>query len=198
MQEEIEKNNKNIDSAFEPVVPRVPMSKFIRELFLNRHIPLSHTLERVGLDMINNDNEYNRERWCELKRIEDSIENLKEYEKQVTISYDNIMRGIAKKQERLYEEKRNIEKGIEENYAELIAQDIDNAKEELSEKISICANKVLQSELNNTRIILKKISLSDVESICNKHNVTPVMVLRFIDSEHITKYFDKDCQEYSR
>lgn len=184
--------------AFEPVVPRVPMPKFLRELFLNRNIPLSHTLERIGLDMINDDKEYNREIWCELKRIEDSIENLKEYEKQVTKDYDRIMRSIATKQEKLYEEKKNIENGIEKNYAEMVAQDIDKARVELSHEISLCAKKVLQSELNNTRIVLKKISLNDVESICSKHNVTPQMVLRFIDSDHIMKYFDKDCQTYCR
>jgi len=198
MKEEIEKNNKNIDSAFEPVVPRVPMANFVRNIFSNRNIPLNHTLERVAFDMINDDEEYNRERWCELKRIEDSIENLKEYEKQVTKGYDNIMRGIAKKQKELYEEKKNLENGVVIDYNEKVAQDIDKARVELSHEISICAQKKVSREYDDIRIKLKKISLNDVKSICRKYDVTPVMVLRFIDSDHIREYFDKDCQKYYR
>ena len=198
MKEEIKNFVNQNDTSFEPVVPRVPMANFVRNIFSNRKIPLNHTLERVAFDMINDDEEYNRERWCELKRIEDSIENLKEYEKQVTKGYDNIMRGIAKKQKELYEEKKNLENGVVIDYNEKVAQDIDKARVELSHEISVCAQKKVSREYDDIRIKLKKISLNDVKSICKKYDVTPVMVLRFIDSDHIREYFDKDCQKYYR
>ena len=178
-----------------PKAPRVPLKNYLYDIFKQYHLPLSHVLERRALDIISDDNEYNKELWCEIHLIEDQLNNLDDIEKELTKSYDTHMRKIVEKRKTLFEKQEVLKNGVEKSFGEKVARDIKDAIEELVvEYVAPQGKKQLESD----RYRVQRISFDTVEEVCIKHDVTPRMVLPLMDSRQIKDFFDKDCQRYRR
>lgn len=163
------------------------ISKDAYDVYNKKGIRISHFLERRAMGLLKNNTMLNDEIWQEMKLKENQIKFYEEQKRILDKKIDKLKQSLGELRE---EFKTEIDKEVFYN--------IKNAQHEINTKIGEEREKRRKSDIENIHYTYQRIPIEDILKICEKHGISPKLVLPEIDSNTRESFIDNKCEKYCK